>query len=61
MEKETGRITFSETEDGFRVEVTGESLKKALSSCCCMPFFVRAQQDSTDCCSPRRDETPDQG
>jgi len=38
MEKEHGQIKFTETDDGFRIEVTGKSLKEAVS-CCCLPMF----------------------
>ncbi len=37
MEKEMGQIKFTETDDGFRVDVTGKTFKEAFS-CGCIPF-----------------------
>jgi hypothetical protein len=56
MEKETGSIKFIETDDGYRVEVKGKSLKEAMS--CCGPMFgggtarIFACCLPADCCSP---------
>lgn len=36
VEKERGKITVIETDEGFRIEVTGKDLKECFS-CCCMP------------------------
>ena len=40
MEKECCDIKFSETEKGYRIEITGEDIKTR-----CKPFFE-------NCCSP---------
>jgi len=50
MEKELGQIKFTETDDGYRVEVRGKSLKDAL--CCgCIPLFG-GRTVGSDCCAP---------
>lgn len=51
MEKKLGQITFTETDDGFRVEVTGKSLKE-MCSCGCIPLFAAGGINATDCCPP---------
>ncbi len=57
MEKEYGQIKFVETEDGFRVEVTGKSLKEAFS-CCCLPMFGAGQARTVkvECCPPEEEK-----
>ncbi len=49
MEKERCQIKFTETDDGFRIDVTGIRLKEAFS-CCCMPMFGKAQVIKSECC-----------
>lgn len=55
MEKERGQVKFIETDDGFRIEVTGKSLKDAFS-CCCMPMFGTGQMSKVECCPPGEDK-----
>jgi len=51
LEKELGRIEFTETDDGYRVEVKGKSLKEAL--CCgCLPIFGGSRMGRVECCTP---------
>lgn len=54
MEKERGQIKFIETDDGFRVEVTGKSLKEAFSGCC-LPIFGDCKPAS-ECCPPSEEK-----
>lgn len=49
MEKEIGQIKFTETDDGFRVEVKGKTLKEALS-CCGVPAFGIGKMVRMECC-----------
>ncbi|MCP4704830.1 MAG: hypothetical protein GY865_09495 [candidate division Zixibacteria bacterium] len=49
MEKELGQVKFTETDDGFRVDVKGKSLKEALA-CGCMPMFGGAKMMKMECC-----------
>ncbi len=50
MEKELGQIKFTETDDGFRVDVKGQSFKEAMA-CGCMPMFGGAKMMKVECCS----------
>lgn len=49
MEKECGQIKCTETDDGFRIEVTGKNLKDWFS-CCCMPILKTSKEDQSGCC-----------
>ncbi|UCC44924.1 MAG: hypothetical protein JSU65_03095 [Candidatus Zixiibacteriota bacterium] len=54
MEKELGSVKFTETDDGFRIEVTGKTLKEMMSGCC-MPFgFMNVGKDG--CCGPSEEK-----
>ena len=55
MEKELGQIKFTETDGGFRVDVTGKTLKE-LCSCGCLQVVVKGQDGKTDCCTPGKDK-----
>lgn len=48
MEKERGQIKFIETDDGFRIEVTGKELKGLFSGCCC--GGNKSGGSGSDCC-----------
>jgi len=50
MEKETGSIRFIETDDGYRIDVKGKSLKEAMS--CCGPMFGTGAAKMVACCVP---------
>ncbi len=53
MEKEIGQIKFTETDDGFRVDVKGKNLKEVMAcGCGCMPMFGGAKMMKVECCSP---------
>ena len=53
MEKETGSIKFFETDDGYRVEVKGKSLKEAMNcGCGCMPMFGAGMAQKVVYCVP---------
>ena len=54
MEKEHGQIKITETDDGFRIEVTGKNLKDAFS--CCMPMFAVGKVARSDCCPPEKEK-----
>lgn len=52
MEKEIGQIKFTETDDGFRVDVKGTSFKDAMAcGCGCVPLFGGAKMKKGECCS----------
>ena len=50
MSKQIGQITFTETDDGYKVEVTGKALKE-MCKCGCMPFFG-GRAFAVSCCEP---------
>ncbi len=54
MEKEHGQIKITETDDGFRIEVTGKNLKDSFS--CCMPMFGAGKAVKMDCCPPEKEK-----
>ncbi len=51
MEKEVGQIKFTETDDGFRIDIKGKSLREALS-CCCVPIVGGGREMKVTCCPP---------
>jgi hypothetical protein len=51
MEKVRAQIKCIETDDGFRIEVTGKNLKDENGNCC-IPLFCCCQKGSSDCCPP---------
>jgi hypothetical protein len=55
MEKECGQIKCIETDDGFRIEVTGKSMKEWFS-CCCMPALKSAKEGKSECCPPKEEK-----
>jgi hypothetical protein len=55
MEKEYGQVKITETDAGFRIEVTGKSLKEAFS-CCCMPMFGAVRVGKSECCPPTKEK-----
>jgi hypothetical protein len=55
VEKEKGQIKFVETDEGFRIEVTGKDLKEWFS-CCCMPALGVAKQSKSECCPPAKEK-----
>ena len=48
MEKEMGQIKFTETDDGIRIEITGDKLKEGFP--CCIPMFG-GRGFRVECCS----------
>ena len=58
MEKEMGQIKFTETDDGFRIDVKGSSLKDAVS-CGCIPMFGGAKSIKIECCPTGDGKTED--
>ena len=55
MEKELGQVKITETDNGFRVDVIGKSLKE-LCSCCCLQVGGISQGKNSDCCPPEKDK-----
>jgi hypothetical protein len=55
MEKEYGQIKFTETDDGFRVDVKGKMVKDMVS-CCCWPFFGVRGMKVSECCPPAEEK-----
>jgi hypothetical protein len=49
MEKEVGKIKVTETDDGYRIEITGKDLKDKFG-CCCIPCAVPAGGVKMECC-----------
>lgn len=50
MEKEFGQVKITETDDGYKIEVSGKKLKDAM--CCCMPLIASCRPSKADCCPP---------
>jgi hypothetical protein len=55
MEKECCNVKFIETDNGFKIEVTGMSMKEAMS-CCCMPMGRFVAKNGSECCPPKEDK-----
>lgn len=55
MEKEIGQVKFTETENGFRIEVTGKSISEMLK-CCCMPIVCAPGGGVSGCCKPAEEK-----
>ena len=55
MKEKQTQITLTESEDGFRIEVEGKSLKE-MFSCCCLPLVAGRGEFKTDCCSPEEEK-----
>jgi len=51
VEKECATIKCVETDDGFRIEVTGKKMKEMMA-CCGMPMIKIVQGDKSECCPP---------
>ena len=56
-EKQKSRITVEETETGFRIEVTGKSLRDVVS-CCCIPVGIGSAAKQS-CCEPEEPDKPE--
>jgi len=50
MGQQQTQITITETDNGFRIDVTGKKLHEAFSSCC-MPMFGGAMAFKSACCA----------
>jgi len=63
MDKECGNIKVTETEDGYRIDITGKNLKEAMG-CCCVPIGVTGkavkvaccETEKTACCEPEKEK-----
>ncbi|MEW5923727.1 MAG: hypothetical protein AB1746_07050 [Candidatus Zixiibacteriota bacterium] len=55
MEKECATIKCIETDDGYRIEITGKKMKEMMA-CCGMPMIKIIQGDKSDCCPPEKKE-----
>jgi len=54
MEKDTGCCKVSKTEDGFRIDVSGEAMKMMFSSCDCGCNDKEKTDDKdSGCCSTK--------
>ena len=51
MAEKRTQITITETDDGFRIDVTGKKLREAFS-CCCMPMVGAGMAIKSACCPP---------
>ena len=57
-DKEQVQISVTETDDGFRVEVTGKSLKEVFSGCC-IPIVAACKDSSGKCCESDKEQKKD--
>ena len=55
MEKEVGQIKFTETDDGFRIDIKGKNLKEAIS-CCGIPMVGMGKMVKIECCPAEKKE-----
>ncbi len=51
MEKERGQIKIIETDEGYRIEITGKDLKN-LAPGCCIPISGAGREIRVQCCIP---------
>jgi len=52
MDKEMGQIKITRTDEGFRIDVTGDTAKLACC-CCCTPADEKAV---SECCPPKEEK-----
>jgi len=50
MEKDTGSFKVTETEEGFRIDVSGKALKMLFSSCDCGCNDEKETEGKSSCC-----------
>ena len=56
MDKQIGQIRWIETDDGYRIEISGVKLKEMLSSCSCLPLMsCCCSSRKDDCCKPKKE------
>lgn len=57
MDKQIGQIRWIETDDGYRIEISGVKLKEMLSSCSCLPLMscCCGSRKDDDCCKPKKE------
>lgn len=55
MEKECGNIKVTETDDGYRINITGKNLKEAMG-CCCVPIGGMGKAMKIVCCEPEKEK-----
>jgi len=51
MEKERCQIKCTETDDGYRIEISGKDIKEKLSGCC-IPISKKDGGIKIECCPP---------
>jgi len=56
MEKECCQVKFIETDNGFKIEVVGKTMKemKEMMSACCIPIACCVPKTSSECCPPSK-------
>jgi hypothetical protein len=54
MEKECCQIKFIETDNGFKIEVVGKTMKEMMSACC-IPIACCMPKAAAECCPPKKD------
>jgi len=56
MEKDCGNIKVTETDDGYRIDITGKDLKEAIGCCCCVPVAGTGKAVKVSCCEPEKEK-----
>lgn len=51
MEKERCQIKCIETDDGYRIEISGKDIKEKFSGCC-IPISMKDGSIKIECCPP---------
>ena len=54
MEKEMGNIKFTETDDGYRIDIQGKDLKEAFG--CCFPMAGMGKGMKIECCATEEEK-----
>lgn len=52
MEKELGHLKFTKTDEGIRIDITGDGLKDFCGCCCCTDSEKTDGKDKEQCCEP---------
>jgi hypothetical protein len=55
MEKECGQIKITETDGGYRIDISGKNLKEMFSGCC-VKVCCADEGNKGDCCQPEKEK-----
>jgi hypothetical protein len=55
VEKECGQIKITETDSGYRIDISGKDLKEMFSRCCAQ-VCCADEGKKVDCCQPEKEK-----